>query len=287
MTKRFLLRRDRFAALARQLVPSVYAAAPCATILIALLTACAREPVAPVERAHTTSDRRPRAATEPAVAVSTLLDSFSIGDYTVLPRGGYAGGMWYTRSPEKDVYAGTIKNHPTGLVLPVGLPIRVLSEGRLVSRATAAFQTDYCAHSGGWDPNCGVGAFEYSVHGLAPWYEAGTGLSLTWFPTAGYYDRFFGFLPSAEFFSGWVPSAGSLTERELHVRRLGCCYSIPSGSAAWETYEGGLAPWRDPARWRPGRVGGAGRLAPERTAHGWPDGRARGFRGLGCERRPD
>lgn len=151
----------------------------------------------------------------------------------------YAGGMWYARSPEKDVYAGRINNHPTGLVFPVGLPIRVLAEGRLISRSTPAFQAEYCWRYGAWDPICSVGAFEYTVHGSAPWYEAGTGLYLTWSRSAGYYDRFYGLYPTAEFFRRPVPSADTLSRRELHFNRMGCCYYIPWGTtAAWETYEG-------------------------------------------------
>ncbi len=187
-----------------------------------------------------------RAITEPVASVGILLDSFSIGGvYAVMPRGGYSGGMWYARSPEKDVYAGTIGKHPTGLVFPVGLPIRVLAEGGVLSRSTAAFQTGYCARYGATDPICSVASFMYTVHGLAPGpgvprpYEPGMGLALTWSRTAGYYDRLYAEHPVAEFFRGPVPAADTATRRELHFNRVGCCYYIPWGTtAAWESYEG-------------------------------------------------
>ncbi len=205
-----------------------------------VLGACAREPVAPAGRLDVVHGRGPRAAVDPAMPIGVLLDSFSIGGvYTVLPRGGYSGGTSYAPSPEKDVYAGSIRGHPTGLAFPIGLPVRVLAEGRLMSRSTPAFQHDYCARLSAWDPICGVGSYEYSVNGLAPIYEPGTGLALAWSRTAGYYDRFFGIHPSAEFFRGHVPAADTLTRRELHFNRVGCCYYAPWGTTvAWETYEG-------------------------------------------------
>lgn len=190
-----------------------------------------------------------RAVSASPVAVGALLDSFAIGGvYTVLPRGGYWGGSSYARSPEKDVYAGTINQHPTGLAFPIGLPVRVLAEGRLISRSTPAFQADYCARYGATEPRCAVASFTYTIHGLADGpgvprpYEPGMGLALTWSRSAGYYDRFYGLFPNAEFFRGRVPAADTATVRELHFRRNGCCYLIPYwNSTAWETYEGS---WR-------------------------------------------
>lgn len=126
-----------------------------------VLGACAREPVAPTGRAPVVTAKGVRASVASIVPIGTLLDSFAIGGvYTVLPRGGYSGGMWYMRSPEKDVYAGTISRHPTGLAFPLGLPIRVLAEGRLMSRSTSAFQVDFCARYGATEPICSVSAFE-------------------------------------------------------------------------------------------------------------------------------
>ena len=202
--------------------------------------------MAPAARAPVETGHSVRAITEPVASVGILLDSFSIGGvYAVMPRGGYSGGMWYARSPEKDVYAGTIGKHPTGLVFPVGLPIRVLAEGGVLSRSTAAFQTGYCARYGATDPICSVASFMYTVHGLAPGpgvprpYEPGMGLALTWSRTAGYYDRLYAEHPVAEFFRGPVPAADTATRRELHFNRVGCCYYIPWGTtAAWESYEG-------------------------------------------------
>jgi hypothetical protein len=181
-----------------------------------------------------------------AVSVTTLLDSFAIGGvYTVLPRGGFTGR--YARSPEKEQYAGTVSAHPTGLELPVGLPVRVLASGSYASQVTTAFLSEYCALYGASDPYCAVSAFTYTVHGLAPGpgvlrpYESGAGLRLAWTRTAGFYDQFYGDFPTAEFFRGVVPGTDTVALRELHFRRAGCCYYVPWGSAAWETYEGS---WR-------------------------------------------
>lgn len=219
-------------------------------VLVVLLSACAREPVAPSSAAPLVLHQTPRAAAASVVPVSALLGSFSIGGvYSVLPRGGYAGLNWYAQSPEKEQYAGTVSLHPSGLEFPVGLPIRILAEGHYVSSATAAFQQDYCSVSShATDPLCVVASFTYTVHGLADGpgvlrpYEPGMGLALTWSRTAGYNDRFYGLFPSAEFFRGRVPAADTATVRELHFRRNGCCYYIPWGTtAAWEAYEGS---WR-------------------------------------------
>lgn len=121
----------------------------------------------------------------------------------------------------------------------------MLAEGSYVSRSTAAFQTGYCAPYGATDPICGIASFTWTVHGLMPGpgvllpYDPGTGVALSWSRYAGYYDRFFGLVPSAEFYRGVVPAADTATRRELHVTRARCCYLIPWGTtAAWETYEG-------------------------------------------------
>ncbi|MBI2408707.1 MAG: hypothetical protein HYV19_10445 [Gemmatimonadetes bacterium] len=191
-----------------------------------------------------------RAELAPPMSVAALLDSFAIGGvYTVLPRGGYGGGSWYARSPEKERYAGTVSGHPTGLELPVGLPVRILAAGSYTSHATAEFQRDYCALAGhASDPRCSAELFTYTIHGLADGpgvaraYEPGMGLALTWSRTAGYYERFYGVFPTAEFYRGLVPAADTATVRELHFRRAGCCYYFPSAdTAVWETYEGS---WR-------------------------------------------
>ncbi len=218
----------------------------CAGLL--LFVACAREPVAPAYSPWRAAGAVTRAELAPPVAVGVLLDSFSLGGvYKVLPRGGYAGGSYYARSPEKEQYAGTVSSHPTGLELPVGLPVRILAAGSYTSRQTAAFQSDYCA-SHASDSICVVASFAYTVHGLADGpgvsrpYEPGMGLALTWSRTAGYSDRFYGVFPNAEFFRGRVPALDTATLRELHFRRNGCCYYNPSWrTPAWETYEGS---WR-------------------------------------------
>lgn len=186
-----------------------------ALVLVAVLSACSREPVAPSGAATYVPRQTPRAEVASVVPVGALLDSFSIGGvYTVLPRGGYWGGSSYDWSPRKEQYAGMVWKHPTGLVLPVGLPIRILAKGQYVSSATAAFQQDYCSvPSHATDPRCAVGSFTYTIHGLADGpgvmrpYEAGMGLALTWLHIAGYYERFYGLFPSAEFFRGRVPAA--------------------------------------------------------------------------------
>jgi hypothetical protein len=218
--------------------------------LMTILGACAREPVAPPQASARLADDAVRAGLAPPMSVAALLDSFAIGGvYTVLPRGGYGGGSWYARSPEKERYAGTVSGHPTGLELPVGLPVRILAAGSYTSHATAEFQRDYCALAGhASDPRCSAESFTYTIHGLADGpgvaraYEPGTGLALTWSRTAGYYERFYGVFPTAEFYRGLVPAADTATVRELHFRRAGCCYYFPSSdTAVWETYEGS---WR-------------------------------------------
>ncbi|MBI2406809.1 MAG: hypothetical protein HYV19_00720 [Gemmatimonadetes bacterium] len=215
-------------------------------VATAALGSCAREPVAPASDPIRAPSHTVRSAAAPPVSVATLLDSFAIGGvYTVLPRGGFTGR--YARSPEKEHYAGTVFTHPTGIELPVGLPVRILAEGSYTARATAAFLSEYCASYGAKDPRCPFGAFSYSVHGLAPGpgvlheYESGTGLQVAWSQTAGFSERFWATHPSAEFFRGVVPASDTAASRELHFRRAGCCYYIPLGSAAWETYEGS---WR-------------------------------------------
>lgn len=222
-------------------------AASIVVMVAAALGACAREPVAPTGQARAVTAPGGRAAMAPEVSVSALLDSFAIGGvYTVLPRGEYYGGMAYSPSPRKELYAGSVGGHPTGLALPVGLPVRILAEGIVVSRSTTAFQREECSLP--WratDPICSISSFTYTVHGLAPGpgvlrpYEPGMGLALTWSRTAGYYDRFFGVHPVAEFFRGRVPAADTATVRELHFRRNGCCYDFSwRATEAWETYEG-------------------------------------------------
>lgn len=214
--------------------------------LAAGVSACTREPVAPAAAPIRALGPVAQAMTASPVPVATLLDSFAIGGvYTVLPRGGFTGR--YARSPEKEQYAGTVSSHPTGIELPVGLPVRLLATGSYTSRATAAFQSEYCARYGTGDPRCPVDAFTYTIHGLAPepgvtWpYEPGTGLRLAWSRTAGFYEQFYATHPDAQLFRGVIPAADTAGRRELHFRRAGCCYYIPSGSAAWETYEGS---WR-------------------------------------------
>lgn len=210
------------------------------------VSSCTRESVAPFGASIRAPGHVARVVAASPVSVATLLDSFSIGGvYTVLPRGRFWGR--YARSPEKEQYAGTVSTHPTGLELPVGLPVRILASGSYTSRATAAFLSEYCAPYGASDPRCAVTAFSYTVHGLADgpgvlWpYEPGAGLRLAWSRTAGFYEQFYGDFPAAEFFRGVVPASDTATLRELHFRRAGCCYYIPWGSAAWETYEGS---WR-------------------------------------------
>lgn len=111
-----------------------------ALLFVAVFSACSREPVAPSGAVPLVQHHAPRAEVVPVVPAGVLLDSFSIGGvYDVLPRGGYFGGGSYARSPEKEQYAGTIRGHPTGLVLPVGLPVRVLAEGSVTSRSTPAW----------------------------------------------------------------------------------------------------------------------------------------------------
>ncbi len=216
--------------------------------MIALATAagsCTREPVAPSTEPLRALGHAAGALAASPVSVATLLDSLTIGGvYTVLPRGGFTGR--YAGSPEKELYAGTVSSHPTGIQLPVGLPVRVLASGSYTSHATAAFLSEYCAQHVS-DRYCAVSEFTYTVHGLAPGpevlrpYESGAGLRLAWSRTAGFYDQFYGIFPAAEFFRGVVPATDTTTRRELHFRRAGCCYYFAMGSAAWETYEGS---WR-------------------------------------------
>ena len=224
------------------------AAARGRALVIALATAagsCTREPVAPSTEPLRALGHAVGALAASPISVTTLLDSFAIGGvYAVLPRGGFTGR--YARSPEKEQYAGTVSTHPTGIQLPVGLPVRVVASGSYTSRATAAFLSEYCAQHFS-DRYCAVSEFTYTVHGLAPGpevlrpYEPGVGLRLAWSRTAGFYDQFYGIFPTAEFFRGVVPATDTTTRRELYFHRAGCCYYFPSGSAAWETYEGS---WR-------------------------------------------
>lgn len=219
-------------------------AALTAGVLLAV-QACERSPFEPVEAAPAVRSPSRRADLDPAVNIAMLLDSLAIGGvYSITPRGGYSS-LRYTPMPERAVYANPIRGHPTGIELPVGLPVRVLAEGAVVSHSTPTFLTSYCARYGGGDSHCATPSYTYAVHGLAPDgvltnpYALGTGLQVQWSRLGGRYAAPY---PSPEFFSGAIPASGATTTAELHFRReAGCCYYPPFGDAAytaWETYEG-------------------------------------------------
>lgn len=97
---------------------------------------------------------------DPAM-VSTLLDSFSIGGvYAVLPMGGYGGGTTYSTRLGS---AETILRHPTGIVLPAGLPVRLLAEGVVVSTATPSFRSTWCPGTPDQSTLCDAESISYSV----------------------------------------------------------------------------------------------------------------------------
>ena len=213
--------------------------------VLVVVQACERSPFEPYETAPVVRSSARRADLDPTVDIATLLDSLAIGGvYSVTPRGGYSS-LRYTLMPERAVYANPIRGHPTGIELPVGLPVRVLAEGAVVSHSTPTFLTSYCARYGGGDSHCATPSYTYTVHGLAPDgvltnpYALGTGLQVQWSRLGARYAAPY---PSPEFFSGAIPAGGAATTAELHFRReAGCCYYPPFGDAvytAWETYEG-------------------------------------------------
>lgn len=135
--------------------------------LLLTVVACERTPLdIGGERAVGTAMPR-RADAAPPVAVTTLLDSLTVGGvYTVLPVSGFSG-LSYPRPSERLLYANPIRNYPTGIALPVGLPVRVLAEGGVTSRPTAAFASAYCALYGAMDTICAASSYTYTVHGIA------------------------------------------------------------------------------------------------------------------------
>ena len=216
------------------------------TLAAIALSACSREPMAPVGRAALAPVHGVRAAVEPAVPVTTVLDSFTIGGvYSALPRGGYSQGR-YNQSLLKEWYAGTVWGHPTGLVFPIGLPMRILAEGVVVSRSTQAWRTDYCEPYGATDPWCSISSFTYSVHGMVPGpgvttpYWPGSAFSLAWSPLQVWVGRMYAEYPDAEAFRGRVPAADTIAVRELYFWRARCCYGYPwdNATGAWDSYEG-------------------------------------------------
>jgi hypothetical protein len=228
------------------------------SVSLVVAQACGKEP---------TSAERPALARplgsvapifDPTINIAAMLDSFAVGGvYTVLGGSGYprlvSGALLYAAQPEASVYSSSIRGHPTGIDLPVGLPVRILAEGTIVSTSTDAFRSGYCLRPGSeGDPNCTFGDLRYSVHGLEPDtgvlfpYSAGTALQVEWTRLGA---RTFATYPSPQFFRGPVPTTvpGSLSELHFH-RTAGCCFYPPFGDAAysaWETYSG---------RWRFGAV---------------------------------
>jgi len=213
--------------------------------VLVVVQACERSPFEPHETAPVVRSTARRADLDPTVDIAMLLDSLAVGGvYTVEPTGGYSG-LRYARMPERAVYANPIRGHPTGIELPVGLPVRVLAEGGTVSRPTVAFSAGYCARYGGGDSRCVTSSYTYTVHGLAPGgdvmypYDLGTGLQVRWSRLGVRYTTPF---PSPEFYGGAIPPSGSTPIAELHFERpSGCCYYPPFGDSvytAWETYEG-------------------------------------------------
>jgi hypothetical protein len=221
-----------------------------AVVVVALTLAingCEQQALAPM------SDRRLDATTRATLidpdtysAAALLLDSLSVGGvYTVLPLGGFFGT--YTNAPERNVYSGTIRNHPTGIQLPAGLPVRVVAEGAYTTVSTALFQSQYCA--GVTDIKCSVPEYRYSVHGLDSAtgvqfpLDPGTGLQIKWSRLGTSFAAPF---DDPTFFRGAVPAAGASGLSEVHYRRnAGCCYYIPPSDQPWELYSG---------RWRFGVI---------------------------------
>lgn len=228
-----------------------------------LVQACDRDRIWPTQSPGISPTRSRAAVFDPGINIASVLDSFSIGGvYTVLSISGYPRNAQtipfapavfvYTRPPEDTVYANPISRHPTGIDLPVGLPVRVLAEGLVVSSPTPVFLSGYCLRPGVTDPYCSIGSFSYSVHGLEPGpgvltpHLSGSGLKVYWSRLG---SPLFGAYPIPEFFRGSVPPTGVSGVAELYfTRTAGCCYRIPFGDAeykAWERYAG---------RWRFGAV---------------------------------